>query len=167
MGRQVNFYFSDSDQAELTRRLDSLGDVMAILPPLSKPMIENQSVSHFTRWKPGEHDPMLYRSSDTEKIVFRRSNPATGYFIDIDRSPVVEFSRCATTNDTIRRGRLYYVAGFLEKNLSKYTKPSEFVDWADKLFKLAKKLGVEIRNGDYIGREALEMEKLGYRFLAQ
>jgi hypothetical protein len=167
MGRQVNFYFSDSDQAEFTRRLDSLGDVVAILPPLSKPMIESQAVSHFTRWKPGEHDPMLYRSSDADKIVFSKPNLATGYFIDIDRSPVVEFSRCATTNDIIRRGRLYYVAGFLEKDLTKYTKPSEFIGWADKLFKLAKKLGVENRNGDYIGKEALEMEKLGYRLLGQ
>jgi hypothetical protein len=53
------------------------------------------------------------------------------------------------------------------EDLRKYTKPSEFIGWADKLFKLAKKLGVEIRNGDYIGKEALEMEKLGYRLTGQ
>ena len=165
MGRQVNYYLSDRDQEEFCQRLNSLGGVSAIMPPLSKPTVEGQAIATFARWRPGEHDPVLFRSVDTAKLVFRRS--VAGYFIDDMRSPVVEFSRCATTNDTIRRGRLYYIAGYFDDENRKIAKDAHFIDWAKEVFKILKRICVENRNGILIGREAQSMGHLGYRFECQ
>ena len=165
MGKQINFYLSNGDQDELTRQLDF--KAVASMPPFPKEEIPIELVSKYARWESEQQTPVLFRCSDSSELVLRRPNPELGYFIDIFRSPAIEFSRCIITNDEILRGRLYYVAGFIENDLSKFKKPLEFIEWATDIFKIVKKLCVEKRNGDYIGKEAQSMEKLGYRFVGQ
>lgn len=162
VGRQINFYLSDGDQEELCRRLDVMGEVLAVMPPFSQPRVDGQAVLPLSRWRPGEHTPMLFRPDDRKKLVFRRSVP--GYFVDDMRSPVVEFSRCVTTNDVIRRGRLYYIAEYFNDENQKISKDPDFINWAKKLFKMAKGVCVESRDGVLIGKEAQYMARLGYRF---
>ena len=165
MGRQINFYLSNGDQEELARRLDATGCVYAAGPPFESAEIPVQSVSRFARWESGQQDPMLFQYPDARDVVLRRPNPELGYFVDIVRSSAVEFSRCMTTNERISRGRLYYIVGFVDDDFSKFEKPSEFVKWAADLFKIVRKICIEKRKGDYIGREALAMEKHGYRLV--
>ena len=167
MGRQVNFYLSNGDQEEFTRRLDLVGGVVAAMPPFPSRDIPLRPVSQYNRWRSGEQNPVLFRPTDASELILRRPNPELGYFIELFRSPVIEFSRCVVTNEEILRGRLYYIVGFIEDDLSKFQKSPEFIDWATKIFKIVRKLCVERRDGDYIGKEAFEMEKLGYRLVGQ
>ena len=167
VGRQINFYLSNGDQEELAMRLDSKGGIVAIMPPLPNTEIHGQAVTQFARWNSGDYDPILFRPSDSRELVLRRSGSEMGYMIDLFRSPAIEFSRCITKNDIIIRGRVYYIAGFIDDDYSKITKPPEFVSWAANIFKIVKKLGVERRSGDYIGKEAQSLEKLGYKLVGQ
>lgn len=163
MGRQVNFYLSNVDQEELARKLDAMSEMAAALPPFPSPQVRIQTVSQLARWKSGEHDTVLFRPADSALLTFRQSSPELGYFVDLFRSPVIEFSRCIMTNDQILRGRVYYIAGFIEDDHRDFKKPPDFIKWATDVFKIVKKHCVERRDGEYIGREALSLVNLGYR----
>jgi hypothetical protein len=56
MGRQINFYLTDSDQeAIVTALVDTLG-IEAILPPCRKEPISGVNALEVAHWKTGEHD---------------------------------------------------------------------------------------------------------------
>lgn len=161
MGRQINFYLSEHDQEEFCRRLDALGGILAILPPLPQPVTNGQSVLTYSHWRPGEYNPVLFRSVDDGKLVFRHS--ARGYFVDEMRSPVVEFLRCSTDGAELRRGRLYYTAQYFDDNDRKISKDTDFEKWASKIFKIARGVCIGEWDGALIGKEAQSMIQRGYK----
>lgn len=86
------------------------------------------------------------------------------YSCDPTFAPVIEFSRCYETDRFIRAGRLYRVDKYWDENKQLVSKPQAFIDWADRLYKLAKGSLTKVEQGCYAGAEALELRKAGVAF---
>jgi hypothetical protein len=64
MGRQVNFYLSESDQRNIILDLKKKLDVSAILPPVKSTELVPMDPLLFIKGKSSEHDPVLFLSKD-------------------------------------------------------------------------------------------------------
>ena len=166
MGRQVNFYLSKGDQAELAEKFDRLGTVLAIPYSSATPKSTSLPVSGFAHWIPDLSPPNLFRPEDIDGLVSRRTvmnDPKLGvrYFIDIFRSPVIEFSPCVYEDNQIRRGRLYYMPSYYDENSQLIQKPPDFISWATGLFKIIKKGCLRNAEGNYVGKRAQDLISKG------
>ena len=162
MGRQVNFYLSEGDQAELVEKFDRLGTVLAVPYSSENPEPARLLVSSFANWIPYLSPPYLFRPEDFEDLVTRRTvmdDPKLGvrYFVDDLKSPVVEFWPCIYDDNIIRRGRLYYMPTYYDENSRLIQKSPEFISWATKLFNIVKKSCVRNAQDNYVGKRAQDL----------
>lgn len=107
--------------------------------------------------KMGKEDLLVYliRPCDLDKVRFYLVEELDECVIDSLYSPVIEFDRCYINKNKITRGRMYYVTGYYDENDEWIEKESEFLDWAQKLFKIAKKSLKRNRDLDaYVGEDA-------------
>lgn len=154
MGRQVNFFLGPADQSELEARLRKVAELIVLHGRSPKPeprVLEgiNFPEDHWTLY--------VVRPADLACVELREV-PAQGYWsVDSFRSPVVEVDRCYYNGKILRRGRLYYMAGFYDQERW-VEKPAEFEAWAKRLFAATRKtLTYDKELGAYIGAEASEL----------
>jgi hypothetical protein len=78
------------------------------------------------------------------------------FYVDSLRSPVVESTFCARSNNVLRAGRFYYHEGYYEEGGAWVQKPAPFRKWAEKLFEVVKReLTRDLTlGGAYVGRDA-------------
>src|SRR5262245_31553510 len=152
MGRQVNFYMNPEDllalQAEMARR----GNV-AIFASRSANSSPAQ-LSNVTVGVYGQEDLMIYlaRSQDVAVIHARPAeSPGSGFFIDSNVSPVLEFSRCYCADNFIRRGRFWVSTGRLDGNGKRMRPDREFLRWADGWIGWIRRHFTRLDGGDYVG----------------
>jgi hypothetical protein len=164
MGRQIYFYFSDEDQRLFAQELDQAGLAVGLRQPTTASTIRPVQAAEVAKWHIGEFDALLFQLQDLQSVVTRRSGNKREYLVDIDRSPVIQFHRCVTRDQTIISGRLYYHAVFFDQFDQKYEKPKEFISWAGKVFRMVKRHGYRNESGYYVGRGAKELLMAGYAF---
>ena len=77
----------------------------------------------------------LFRLADKHKIVLKSVSRRNTFAIDVERSPVVQFSlgHWNTKENIFSRGRLYYEKSYYEGNQS-IVKDENFIASAEKLF---------------------------------
>jgi hypothetical protein len=163
MGHQVNFYLSDDDQIDLVKRFSQLENISWVSQPQKSSKIKLQSLSDYTNWKSGQHDPLLFFSQDRASLKSEYISTQGYYLIDVLTNPVIEFSRCIQREKEIQRGRLYYVSKFSNEDGQWRERPQEFLRLAKRLFSISKKFCVTSRDGIYIGPDALRLEAQGLK----
>lgn len=107
---------------------------------------------------------LVARRVDLPRIDFAPIRGRNDFTYDINKAPVIEFDRCYVTDRFIRVGRLYRVDKYWDENKQLVSKPDAFIEWADRLYKLAKASLTKVEQGCYAGAEALELRKKGVAF---
>ena len=108
---------------------------------------------------------LIARRADLADIRFK----PTGYRDDdfscnVTDEPVVEFDRFFLFKNFLRAGRFYRVDQYWNKDRELASKSPEFVEWADRLYKLVKKSLTKVEQGHFAGAEALTMRQSGIPF---
>ena len=162
MGRQIQIYFSPEDVKSLEKAAtEQLGAVV-----LPRYLLSNRLSPNVTTIRENDEGVVssgyLGRAQDFGKIVLRHI-PAKGYWIiDCNRSPIVELSGGFYDGKILRRGRLYYQKGFYGEDDQWVNKAQDFLDWAEKVFKLAKKISRRDKElSAYIGPSADQKKESG------
>jgi len=75
---------------------------------------------------------------------------------------IIAYSHSAPT--FMRAGRFYRVDQYWNDDRELISKPPEFIEWADRLYKLVKKSLTKVEQGHFAGVEALAMRKSGIPF---
>jgi hypothetical protein len=162
MSRQVNFFLSDNDQAELMLKFDQLKTVAAAVQPMKTNNVNMVPITSLSRWNPGANPPVLFRPSDCTTLSIRLSGNGLDFLVDIFDSPAIEFLQCIQRDNGIQRGRLYYTPNSIDSNGYVLHKSPEFLTWANKVLILTKKFCIKNSDGYYVGKHALELVAQGY-----
>src|SRR5262245_46465412 len=107
--KQINFYLTSSDQAELIRRLDVKvqGELIAVFSRVQRDRPELIDLKDIHALGKEHLSVYLLRPVDLDQVILRE-NPHQQYKVfDDQRSSVVSFSRCFRTESGLHRGRLY------------------------------------------------------------
>lgn len=131
MGRQINFFLHQDDQADFDTLLKSFGEVV-LLPYYhydNKISIVTDTLVRDIK-KEGSRI-YLVRPQDLPSIKLRHIVKFNYWLVESD-SPALDFDRSIFTDNTIQRGRLYFQPQFVE-NMQWVKKSDEFVKWADKI----------------------------------
>ncbi|MBL8213735.1 MAG: hypothetical protein JNK87_23655 [Bryobacterales bacterium] len=162
MGRQIQIYFSPEDvrMFENAAKEQLGGVVLAHRQPASQAESIRSTVSKNADgvWSFG----YLVRAQDLGGVVLRHI-PAQGYWVvDETRSPVVELDGGFDDGTILRRGRLYFQKGFYGENGQWIDKPQIFLEWAEEILKLAKKLSRRDQKLEaYVGPSAVQKQSSG------
>lgn len=164
-GKQFSFYIGLTDQIAIEEAIRASGDVAVLegSSPTEKAVERDSSIMCDTE---NEHFRVLVaRRADLSHLRFRPTgSPKKDYWYDTLRQPIVEFDRSFTFKRFIRAGRMYRQDRYYNEYDELVSKSPEFIDWADRLYKLVKKSLIKIERGRYAGREALAMRQSGIPF---
>ena len=133
MGRQINFFLHQRDQADFDSFLKSFGDIVLI------PFFHyNNQVSTVTdtviRDAAQEGDRIyIIRKKDFNNIPLKPVKE--GYWlVDDTELPVIHFDRCVIKPDRIEQGRIYFQTSYYDKCLMiMVRKPDDFIQWGEKI----------------------------------
>jgi len=158
--RQINFYLTAADEVELLRQFGRRGEY-AILASNARgrrpELLERAEIGNTGADRP---QIFLAQTHDVEAVILEEAN-ADLYYVDVVRSPVVEFDRCSQTKDKLGRGRLYFVASYFDQR-GVVTKDRSFVEWATRLIKITRRtLKKDTASFFYFGAEALRLKEAG------
>jgi hypothetical protein len=165
-GRQFSLFIGLNDQEAFENAIRESGDIVFLN---SKPLSSNpDELTNSTVREPGI-DPfkiLIARRIDVPSIEFHPIEGRPEYIYTHDVAPVVEFSRFPNVVDgrMIRASRLYRIDKYWGADGKLVSKSPEFIDWAERLYKLAKASLTKVEQGCYAGAEALEMRKQGIAF---
>jgi hypothetical protein len=158
---QLNFFLTRNDQAELLRKLDPLGKFVYV-----------ESISQNGSLRILERAEITKMGSERLKIFITLPKylnniilvqlPASA-FVDVLRSPVIEFSRCYQDGKCMRRGRFYFIRRHFDES-TEITKDEEFLKWSNSLILKARRvLRRDPESFAYFGSEALQLKDMGFK----
>jgi hypothetical protein len=169
MGRQFNFYLSPRDAnslyAELRGRFSArlLVDYSPTqeLFDVDEPYQENSAGC----MDPHSSQGRYYVAPSFGRIKREYLQEPNWWVLDTD-SEAVEFSGCKTVGDILIVGRFWYWPNTVE-NGQFVSKSSEFLSWAEGLYRFTKKhLHYDRKIGAYVGEEAMRFRDKGGHFAA-
>lgn len=156
MGKQVNFYLTESDTRIVEKAIRELEPVIVLhmRSDDGRPRILD-SLSF-----KGEGNYWLYydivREPDLGSIPLSYVNGANYWKMDVLTSPIVEFSRSFYDGKLMRRGRIYFIESYFDENDALVFKNEDFLKWARKILRVVRK--ILFKHGtDYLGPEAKEL----------
>lgn len=162
MSHQVNLFLSMDDAKKLEQIWRSLGPFLILrsYSEASRPtvlesvgVIENDAPLIFMH---------LVREADLHSVVMRHVAPQKRWLVDVQTSPVIEFTNSFPEAQLLKRGRLYYTEKYLSAHNAWEEKPREFCTWASKLLARTKQ-ALTRRGSDYVGAGAETFEVGGGR----
>jgi hypothetical protein len=137
MGRQFSYYACPEDLAEVESKvLRPLGGTMLMTGKRDGAQtIEAVDEFSLPLEEMGRETLFLFLSppKDLQRMVF------SGPWLDASKSHVIEIGRSYIKDGRIRLARYWYETKFLEDGAF-VEKPLEFVDWAQAVFRLTKKM---------------------------
>jgi len=165
MGKQINFFLSRNDSANLERTLLELEPSILLdsrsRGPFPKPYDEDEELEG------GRRNLFLYlvRRDDLESVITNEV-PTQGYWSILDLySSVIEVTRCGDADNVLRRGRLYYIESYFDEKDKLVSKSDEFRTWAKRVLSKARRmLTYDKELSAYLGDEAIQMRKAGVPF---
>ena len=152
IGRQINFFLTAEDQAQLLTNLNAaLGCALIKRDSDSKPYFLAQDFS-----KEDEDWAVAYlcETVRSDKILKEIASGKS----DASELCAIEFIQPMQEGKVLRRGRFWYTSkyhlgrGFIQK-------PESFADWAEQVFRLTRRELVRQNNGDLIGSDALALQE--------
>ncbi len=163
-GRQFNFFLGPSDQVAFDEALRTSGDIAFIKDRSTSPKPEEQdsSVIHDLGKEPFR--VLIARREDIANIRFRPIKGCDEFSCSVTSQLVIEFDRFFGNSRFIRAGRLYRIDKYWGDDGKLVSKPDAFIEWGDRLYKLAKKSLIKVEQGCFAGKEALEMRRAGAAF---
>ncbi len=139
---QINFYLMPEDAMEVDRYLQQNGLILLAQPMPDCKLISVDSVQavQYKDWKI-RSVKYIVRAEDKEKIKIEFVETQNHYIIDVLNSPVIEFwFPSFLNNEKRKRGRVYYVKTFLDKESKKeILKSPDFLKVAENYFKWIRK----------------------------
>jgi hypothetical protein len=157
--RQINFYLTPVDQADLVKQFGQLGECALIKSIAEGDHPELLETAEVTNLAHERLQIFLARPDELEEILLKKLENLS--HVDVVRSPVVEFDRCHQTKEKLGRGRLYYVSSYFEHRVL-VSKHHSFVEWANALFKIVRgTLKKDPNSFFYFGAEALKLKEAG------
>jgi len=162
MSSQSNLFLTPADQSLLEQRLKKQCPVVFLDYRLERAAPQLLSTLVVDDYGETWLTVFLAHPASLGALVFEHV-PRQGYWmVDLDRSPVIELSRCFYDGGILRRGRVYYSKGFYDGTGQWVEKPAEFLEWAKKVFSVTRK-GLQ-RDGElssYVGPDAEEKRQKG------
>jgi hypothetical protein len=166
MSKQFYVYLIPEDVSSLVQKLKSRLDILLISPSSSGPIpIElesavSQNPALFHKRSVGVDCFLVRKNAD----IRMRFVPALSHWSVQDDSEVIEFRGCAFDGSVLVRGRFYFQGDFMVQDIIA-PKRSEFLAWADSIFKLAKKCLYRSNTlNAYVGEHADRWRQGGGRF---
>jgi hypothetical protein len=166
MSKQFYVYLLPGDVESLVHILKSRLDVSLIQPWSSGPFpveLESPVCNDALVLKEGavRVNCLVTRKNADVKMRFV---PALSHWCVEDESEVIEFRGCECDGSVLVRGRFYFQNDFLLEDMIA-PKRTEFLAWADRVFRLAKK---SLRRSEtldaYVGEHAERWRQEGGRF---
>lgn len=164
-GRQFSFFLGLTDQQTLEDVIRSSGDIVLLANRSHSDMGEELASSIIDDPQKQSLRCLIARRADLADIHFK----PTGYRPDdfacnVTYEPVVEFDRFFFAKNFMRAGRFYRVDQYWNADDEVESKSPEFIEWAERLYKLVKKSLARVEQGHFAGAEALAMRRSGIPF---
>jgi hypothetical protein len=140
MGRQINFFLHQDDQADFDKLLKTFGDIV-LLPYFHFDNNVSTIPDSIVRdLKKEERRVYLIRTNDFNDVRLKHIE-AFGYWLVDDHSlPVIHFDRSITKDGKIESGRLYFEVEYVDtQRMTMVKKPDDFVKWADNVLKTVRR----------------------------
>lgn len=163
-GIQFSFFLAPADEAAVDAVLRASGDIAFLKIWPSSPRAEEIESSIVAAMGQEILSILIARREDVSIIKFTPIKGRNVFGHDVFSDPVVEFDRCYINDRFIRAGRLYRIQKYWSHDGKQVSKSSEFIDWANRLFKLVKGSLTKVEQGCYAGAQALELRKRGVAF---
>lgn len=160
MGKQVNFYMTDSDEQDFIRFVRSdrnVGIFMYTMPTEDIPLLTElprQGVPFWLALWLWDRD-----NSPKPKVDFVREQRY--YVVDECPSEVIEFSRSHLDEGRLVRGRIWAEMAVWQSDQTLLHKSESFQKWFDRLANWIKRHSVKDKHGDYVLPGAAEYAKRG------
>ncbi|WP_407158944.1 hypothetical protein [Bradyrhizobium sp. STM 3557] len=166
--RQINFFLTAEDQATLLARLmDRLGPFLFISRRSENDAPQQLDTAAVKKMGSEPLTIYLLRQKDLGQVRFEPFTEQQCYVVDSLLSPVIEFSRCYHSDGLLRRGRMYVVSSYYDRDGVPVSKDRDFLDWAAAMIAAARKI-VQRRvppSMFYCGQNAFELSQQGERFV--
>jgi hypothetical protein len=166
MGRQIEFYFSEDDEQEFLRQIESAEITFLRFRELVSVRYEEVRLAEFSETSGSEQQVLICHRSDLECLKYWGS-ASDMYMVNILDSPVIEFSRSGLTRDSNRllSGRLYYEHRYWTKDAAGndviMEKSEELEKLYSRLVRWIKKYCKRLPGGYYIGPHAMKLHQNG------
>lgn len=163
MGRQVNFFLSQDDQAVLNDLIMQPGDVIVLATKPDRDPVKVLASTVIRKMGAEYIRVALTKHAFAENLTYHPLGDGRAY-LDLLDSSAIEYARCYVSPPGqgepgfIRSGRLYYTT--TRNDMS--PKEADFVNWAERLFRKIKKHLV-LEDGLYAGEDALRKRKQGWQ----
>ncbi len=162
---QVNFYLMPDEQASFDQLLKSAGALRIITGMSSafRPQLASTTVLH----SPGAEDLKVHLVRDQDLELLRADQGPDGkeWFVDVLRSPVIEYWRCFTDGKILRRGRLYFIEDYFNNHGRLVKKDADFLKWARAVIANVRRSMKKRADGDYMSQGVAERDS-GLRLTA-
>lgn len=163
--RQINFFLTAGDQAQLEQKLRAVGEyvVVGLICKDGRPVVLRDAV--IKQMGTDRLTIYLVRPNDIRNVLCRELPTHANKVIDLVRSPVIEFARCYHAADGLRCGRFYVVTSY-NGDEAVMQKERSFVEWISRTFTAARRALIrDPGSGDYFGPEASKLRNEGTKLL--
>lgn len=150
MGRQANFFINRADELSLVAAVQEKVPLEFFYTRFPEKQKRAFSVLQDLSTVYADSSLSCFNTDLTPNIILKYYANLPAYIVDNINSDVIEFSRCVTRDGRLTRGRFWFEPSGKRK---------EFVDWADKVFRITKKHLKKLPQGDYIGPDTLSQYK--------
>lgn len=159
--RQVNFFLTPRDQAELLSKLDPAGQFVYVAWRCKDGGLDILQTS--TVRQMGKETLTIYivRADDLDAISFNDVGDFSS--VDVIRSPVIEFNRCYMDDQRLSRGRFYVVNSYFDQDGQIARKDEGFLKWSERLISKTRRcLKKDPDSFFHLGAEALQLKEAGF-----
>jgi hypothetical protein len=167
MSRQFRFFLLPSDIESLVAELRTRVGVRVIAKasPTAKIVEIDTPVQNRLIRLQAATSVQCYLARDNDADIRMSFYPTRSEWLIQTESEVVEFSGCDFDGKLLTNGRFYFQNDFLAGDMIA-PKRKEFLDWADRVFRISKKFLRRSKTLDaYVGKEADRWKEAGGRFI--
>ncbi|MGJ5222925.1 MULTISPECIES: hypothetical protein [unclassified Bradyrhizobium] len=160
--RQVNFFLTPKDQAELLSKLDPAGQFVYLAWRRNDSRIDILPTAAVRQMGKEALTIYIARADDLDAMSF----DDVGNFssVDVIRSPVIEFSRCYMGDQHLSDGRFYVVNSYFDRDGRVARKDEDFLTWSARLVSKTRRcLTKDPDSFFYLGAEALQLKSVGIK----
>ncbi len=164
MGKQINFYMTNSDEEEFlnfVRSDRSVGVFMVTMPTDSIPLLTELPQSEIPFWL----SICLWDRDNSPQPNLRYVTEQKYYVVNKSTSEVIEFLRSNIKKRSISRGRIWAEMAMWESDGTLVRKSETFEKWYDRLARWIRRHSVRYDKGVYVMPGAAEFKKQGGRLV--
>ena len=172
MGRQIRFFLLPADVDWLLDEFRATATLRVVAAKTESSSVVEVTSSTAERTTPGwagfsSYDRVYLLPAKGQTPTMSFVGYQDGYWLVDTECDVIEFDGCDFRNDLLRQGRMYFETDMLNATKDAMVpKDSEFVAWAETVFRRARKLLRWSRELDaYIGPSAHKWHLAGGQFI--